>query len=73
MKDEAQHHFIEGVSEGELFLISPTEDGDEFILTVLEPESYGEAQQAASACFSRQQMITIVARLTEALQTVAPE
>ena len=64
---------IKGVSEGESFTISQLVDGDEFILTIVEPDSYGEDRQVASACFSRQQMITIVARLTMALYPVSLE
>ena len=78
MKDEGQYyHFdaviIEGDSEGEAFHISPRVDANAFILTVVEPEDYGETRQVASAYFSRQQMITIVARLTEALYPVSLE
>ena len=60
---------IRGVSEGESFTVTTiyTERVGEFILTVLEPEDYGKTRQVASAYFSRQQMITIVASLTEAL------
>ena len=64
---------INGVSEGETFTISSLVDADEFILTVMEPEDYGKTRQVASACFSRQQMITIVARLTAALYPVSLE
>ena len=64
---------IHGVSEGETFTISSLVDADEFILTVMEPEDYGKTRQVASACFSRQQMITIVARLTAALYPVSLE
>ena len=64
---------IHGVSEGETFTISSLVDADEFILTVMEPEDYGKTRQVASACFSRQQMITIVARLTTALYPVSLE
>ena len=64
---------IHGVSEGETFTISHLVDFDEFILTVVEPESYGEKQQVASACFSRQQTITIMNSLTEALYPKARE
>ena len=64
---------IHGVSEGETFTISSLVDADEFILTVMEPEDYGKTRQVASACFSRQQMITIVARLTMALYPVSLE
>ena len=64
---------INGVSEGETLTISSLVDGDEFILTIVEPEDYGKTRQVASACFTRQQMITIVARLTMALYPVSLE
>ena len=64
---------IHGVSEGETFTISHLVDFDEFILTVMEPESYGKDRQVASACFSRQQMTTIMNSLTEALYPKARE
>ena len=77
MRAEVQYRFseavIEGVSEGESIHISPRVDEDAFILTIGEPEDYGETRQVASAYFSRQQMITIVARLTEALYPVVLE
>ena len=78
MKDKVQYyHFdaviIEGVGKGETFHISPRVDANAFILTVAEPEDYGESRQVASAYFSRQQVITIVARLTEALYPVSLE
>ena len=77
MRAEVQYSFseyvIEGDSEGESLHISPRVDVDAFILTVVEPEDYGESRQVASAYFSRQQMITIVARLTEALYPVVLE
>ena len=66
---------ISGVSEGESFTVTTiyTERVGEFILTVVEPEDYGKSRQVASACFSRQQMISIVASLTEALYPVVLE
>lgn len=64
---------IHGVSEGETLTITSLMDADEFILTVMEPEDYGKTRQVASACFSRQQMIAIVARLTMALYPVSLE
>ena len=77
MRDDALNFHsepdINGVSEGETFTISSLVDVDEFILTVMEPEDYGKTRQVASACFSRQQMITIVARITSALYPVSLE
>lgn len=77
MRAEVQYSFseyvIEGDSEGEALHISPRVDVDAFILTVVEPEDYGETRQVASAYFSRQQMTSIVARLTEALYPVVLE
>ena len=64
---------INGVSEGETLTITSLVDVGEFILTIVEPEDYGKTRQVASACFSRQQMITIVARLTAALYPVSLE
>lgn len=64
---------IHGVSEGETLTITSLVDMGEFILTIVEPEDYGKTRQVASACFNRQQMITIVARLTSALYPVSLE
>ena len=55
MKNDNQAHEIEGIDKGERLEIR-TLNADEFILTVIEPEAYGDERQAASIALSREQM-----------------
>ena len=55
MKNDNQAHEIEGIDKGERLEIM-TLNADEFILTVIEPEAYGDERQAASIALSREQM-----------------
>ena len=55
MTNDNQAHEIEGIDKGERLEIM-TLNADEFILTVIEPEAYGDERQAASIALSREQM-----------------
>ena len=55
MKDDNRVHEVEGIDKGERLAIM-TLNADEFILTVIEPEAYGDERQAASIALSREQM-----------------
>lgn len=55
MKDDNRVHEVEGIDKGERLEIM-TLNADEFILTVIEPEAYGDERQAASIALSREQM-----------------
>lgn len=55
MKDDSQAHEVEGIDKGERLEIM-TLNADEFILTVVEPEAYGDERQAASVALNREQM-----------------
>ena len=55
MKSESQVHEIAGIDKGE-HLVLMALNANEFILTVVEPEAYGDERQAASIALSREQM-----------------
>ncbi len=55
MKNDSQAHEVEGIDKGERLELMAL-NADEFILTVLEPEAYGDERQAASIALSREQM-----------------
>lgn len=55
MKSESRVHEVEGIDKGEHLTLMAL-NADEFILTVVEPEYYGDSRQAASMALSREQM-----------------
>ena len=55
MKSESQVHEVGGIDKGERLKLMAL-NANEFILTVIEPEAYGDARQAASIALSREQM-----------------
>ena len=55
MKSESQVHEIAGIDKGEHLELMAL-NANEFILTVIEPEAYGDERQAASIALSREQM-----------------
>ena len=59
MKDDNRVHEVEGIDKGERLEIM-TLNADEFILTVIEPEAYGDERQAASIALNREQMRELV-------------
>lgn len=66
MKSESRVHEIEGIDKGE-HLVLMALNADEFILTVVEPESYGDERQAASMALTREQMWGLVGSALGAL------
>ena len=65
MKDDSQAHEVEGIDKGE-HLVLMALNASEFILTVVEPEAYGDERQAASIALNREQ----VRELTSSTATV---
>ena len=59
MKDDSQAHEVEGIDKGERLELMAL-NADEFILTVIEPEAYGDERQAASMALTREQMWGLV-------------
>ena len=55
MKDDNRVHEVEGIDKGEGLTLMALK-ANEFILTVVEPEAYGDERQAASIALSREQM-----------------
>lgn len=55
MKSDSRAHEVEGIDKGERLELMAL-NADEFILTVLEPEAYGDERQAASIALNREQM-----------------
>ena len=59
MKDDNLVHEVEGIDKGECITLMAL-TADEFILTVVEPEAYGDERQAASMALNRKQMGELV-------------
>ena len=59
MKSDSRAHEIEGIDKGE-HLVLMALNADELILTVVEPEAYGDERQAASMALTREQMWGLV-------------
>ena len=59
MKDDNRVHEVEGIDKGECIELMAL-NADEFILTVIEPEAYGDERQAASIALNRKQMGELV-------------
>ena len=55
MKSDSRIHKIDGIELGECLELMAHSD-EEFVLTVIEPEYYGDSRQAASMALSRDQM-----------------
>ena len=55
MKDDNRVHEVEGINKGEGLTLMAL-NANEFILTVVEPEAYGDERQAASMALNREQM-----------------
>jgi hypothetical protein len=55
MKSDSRVHEVEGIDKGEGLMLMAL-NADEFILTVVEPEAYGDERQAASIALNRKQM-----------------
>lgn len=59
MKSDSRAHEVGGVEKGELLTLMGL-NANEFILTVVEPEAYGDARQAATMALNRAQMRELV-------------
>ena len=55
MMSNSRIHKIDGIELGECLELMAHSD-EEFVLTVIEPEYYGDSRQAASMALSREQM-----------------
>ena len=55
MKSNSRIHKVDGIELGECLELMAHSD-EEFVLTVIEPEYYGDSRQAASMALSREQM-----------------
>ena len=55
MKGDSRVYEVEGIDKGE-HLVLMALNASEFILTVVEPEVYGDERQAASIALNREQM-----------------
>ena len=64
MKSNSRIHVVEGIEQGEyLMLLALT--ADEVILTVVEPEDYGDSRQAASMALTRAQLHDLISSAVE--------
>lgn len=59
MKDDNRVHEVEGIDKGEGLTLMAL-NANEFILTVVEPEVYGDERQAASMALTREQLSELV-------------
>lgn len=59
MKTNSPVHEVAGIDKGEYAVLMSLSD-EEFMLTVVEPESYGDSRQGASMALTRSQMYEIV-------------
>ena len=66
MKRESRVYEVEGIDKGE-HLVLMALSTSEIILTVVEPESYGEQRQAASMALSREQLYGLVSSVNDDL------
>ena len=55
MKSDSRIHKIDGIELGECLELMSHSD-EEFVLTVIEPEYYGDSRQAASMALTRLQL-----------------
>ena len=58
MISKSRIHEVEGIEQGEYLLLLAL-NTDEFILTVVEPEAYGDERQAASMALTRAQLTAL--------------
>ena len=59
MKSNSRIHEVEGIEQGE-YLVLLALNAEEFILTVVEPEAYGDERQAATMALTREQLWGLV-------------
>ena len=72
MKSNSHIHKVEGIDKGERLELMAL-NADEFILTVIEPEAYGDERQAASMALTREQMWGLVGSALSALAETQDE
>ena len=66
MKSNSRIHEVEGIEHGECLMLLAL-NTDAFILTVIEPEDYGDSRQAASMALTREQMTKLISASLVAL------
>ena len=66
MKSNSRIHEVEGIEQGEHLLLL-SHNGEEFILTVVEPEDYGDSRQAASMALTRTQLHELISSAASVL------
>ena len=72
MKSKSPVYEVAGIDEGEHFTLMAL-SADEFTLTVVEPDSYGDERQAATMALNRYQMRKLVHSATWILSDAAEE
>ena len=66
MKSNSRIHKIDGIELGECLELMAHSD-EEFVLTVIEPEYYGDSRQAASMALTRTQLHELISSTLIAL------
>ena len=66
MKSNSRIHKIDGIEQGEFLELMARSDG-EFLLTVMEPDFYGERGQDASMALTRKQAKKVIKAMKELL------
>ena len=66
MISKSRIHEVEGIEQGEHLMLLALND-DEYILTVVEPEDYGDSRQVASMALTRGQMTKLISSTLIAL------
>ena len=66
MISKSRIHEVEGIEQGEYLMLLALSD-DEFILTVVEPEDYGDSRQDASMALTRTQLHQLISSTLIAL------
>ena len=59
MTSKSRIHEVEGIEQGESLMLLALDD-DEFVLTVVEPEDYGDRRQAAAMALTRKQLYELI-------------
>ena len=72
MKSNSRIHEVEGIEQGEHLLLL-SHNGEEFILTVVEPEDYGDSRQAASMALTRTQLHRLISSTLIALYEIGDQ
>ena len=66
MKSNSRIHKVDGIEQGEYLELMAHSNG-EFLLTVTEPDFYGERGQDASIALTRKQVKKVIKAMKEAL------